>query len=516
MAEQETNLDKYLHTVRRIEEHREERAVNDLKKLYKRLVRQYRAQMGEIYAQYADTVTGQLNYAQLHTMGLDARLLEEVAANMNDVTLAEKKLITQLVEETYNACYSAMTEATQRAVDDDNLAKYFSQVESAKPQALKAAVDNPVHGLTLSQQLEKNRADIVYTVKQAVGVGLSVGDRYDTMARRIQTALIGPDGAGGSYAKSVRIARTEAHRCREQGNLDAAENLTEKLQPAGVTMMKTWHTMKDERVRPNHTYKTKKGWKQGKSGKYNHVAMEGVSIPINEKFKLPSGAETMAPGQSGVAGEDINCRCFLSYTVRKESLQEPIEDDKIKINAEAADAVEDAIGVKKNTPMTIAEAATGANPNYEVDPSYRVNCQRCVQAYELRRRGYDVIARNRPNNEFNTIKWGSECFLPAGVNPLSAFTLSQTAEQVKQELELAPDGARYVIYIQWQTGAAHVFMAEKEGKRIKYIDPQNGKQNVQKYFDYGIKNGFGFYRVDDKKITDSRKIISATVEAKKE
>ena len=135
------------------------------------------------------------------------------------------------------------------------------------------------------------------------------------MAKRIQTALIGPDGAGGSYAKSVRIARTEAHRVRETGNLDAAQNLAEKLENAGYTMTKTWHTMKDERVRPQKRYKSKSGWKTGKPGICNHVKMDGVTVSINEKFKLPSGAETMAPGQSGVAGEDINCRCYLSYEV---------------------------------------------------------------------------------------------------------------------------------------------------------------------------------------------------------
>lgn len=166
-------------------------------------------------------------------------------------------------------------------------------------------MNNPVHGLTLTDQLEKHREEIVYGIKQAVGVGLSVGDNYTTMAKRFQTALIGPDGADGSYAKSVR----------ETGNLDAARNLAEKLENAGDTMTKTWHTMKDERVRPQKRYKTKSGWKTGKPGIYNHVKMDGVTMPINEKFKLPSGAETMAPGQSGVAGEDINCRCYLSYEV---------------------------------------------------------------------------------------------------------------------------------------------------------------------------------------------------------
>ena len=192
-------------------------------------------------------------------------------------------------------------------------------------------MNNPVHGLTLTDRLEKHREEIIYGIKQAVGVGPSVGDNYTTMAKRIQTTLIGPDGAGGSYAKSVRIARTEAHRVRETGNLDAAQNLAEKLENAGYTMTKTWHTMKDERVRPQKRYKTKSGWKTGKPGKYNHVKMDGVTVPINEKFKLPSGAETMAPGQSGVAGEDINCRCYLSYEIAAVNKLKPHEDtDKIR------------------------------------------------------------------------------------------------------------------------------------------------------------------------------------------
>lgn len=312
-----TNLDKFLHTVRRIEEHREEKAVNQLKKLYKRLIKDLQSHLGTVYAKYSDE-NGLLTYARLHKDALDARLLQEVASKMNDVTQAEKKLITELVEQTYSNVYSGMVQAVDKVVDDRDLVTTFAQVQSAKPQALRAAVNNPVHGLTLSAQLEKNRANIIYGIQQAVGIGLSVGDRYDTMAKRVQKALIGDDGAGGSYAKSMRIVRTEAHRVREQGNQDAAKELHNRLEPEGFVMVKTWHTMKDERVRPNVSRRTKKGWKYSiGNGKYNHVKMEGQSVPVNEPFTLPSGATAMSPGMSGVAGEDINCRCFVSYEVRK-------------------------------------------------------------------------------------------------------------------------------------------------------------------------------------------------------
>lgn len=318
-----TNLDKWLYLVRRIEEHREEKAVKELQKVYKGLIRDLRKVMGNLFADYADPETGRLRYAELHRQGLDARLLEEVAANVNSVTQDERRIIMETVEQTYANCYSGMVQAVEKAVNNDELKEAFSSVEAVKPEVLRAAVNNPVHGLTLSDQLEKNRADIVWGIKQAVGVGLSEGDNYTTMAKRIQKELIGPDGAGGSYYKAIRIARTEAHRVREEGNLDAAQNLTEKLEPAGITMVKTWHTMKDERVRPNRARKTKGGWKYSRGGKYDHQKMEGVQVPINDEFTLPSGAKTQAPGKSGVAGEDINCRCFLSYDVVQNAVPAP-------------------------------------------------------------------------------------------------------------------------------------------------------------------------------------------------
>lgn len=330
--ETRTNLDKWLYLVRRIEEHREEKAVKDLQKLYKKLIKDLRKAMGNVYADYADPATGKLTYEALHRQGLDARLLEEVAANVASVTADEGRIIRETVEQTYANCYSGMVQAVQNAVDNEELHEAFAAVEAVKPEVIKAAVNNPVHGLTLSDQLEKNRADIIWGIKQAVGVGLSEGDNYSTMARRIQKELIGRDGSGGSYYKSIRIARTEAHRVREEGNLDAAQNLTEKLEPAGITMMKTWHTMKDERVRPSRSRKTKGGWKYSKSGKYDHQKMEGVQVPINEEFELPSGAKTMAPGKSGVAGEDINCRCFLSYDVVRDVKEMASAGESLKTN----------------------------------------------------------------------------------------------------------------------------------------------------------------------------------------
>nr|DAD77061.1 MAG TPA: minor capsid protein [Siphoviridae sp. ct0d96] len=310
-------LNRYLSTVRRIEEHREQSAVKELKKLYRQLMKEIGERVAESYARYADPETGAIDYAVLHRDGMDARLLEEIMRSTGIASLEESRIIEQLAKESYAKCYDGMVSAVQRAATDDALQESLQTIRAVAPEVIAEAVHNPVNGLTLADRLEKKRGEIIYGIKQSVGVGLSQGDRYDTMTRRIAETLAGADGAGGYYGKAVRIARTEAHRVREAGNSDAAAMLQEKAAPAGYQMLKRWITMKDERVRPNRRYKTKHGWKSGKPGFYNHAAMDGVEIPLDEDFKLPSGASGPAPGKMGIAGEDINCRCFLTYRMEK-------------------------------------------------------------------------------------------------------------------------------------------------------------------------------------------------------
>lgn len=181
------------------------------------------------------------------------------------------------------------------------------------------------------------------------------------------------------------------------------------------------------------------------------------------------------------------------------------------------DVVEKAVGAHKGNSLDVAGAISGANPNYSAGGAYRINCQRCVQTYELRRRGYDVIAKPMPSSG-NTVSWGSECFIQPGQYQASyqAFTLGQTEAAVKKELAAAPDGARYAIYVKWKGrgSSAHVFIAEKSNGNIQYMDPQTGNMDASSYFSNGARGRFGFFRMDDKALTTDENIIAATVEVK--
>jgi hypothetical protein len=248
----------------------------------------------------------------LQQAGYEARFLKEIQERVDVASKMQAARLRTTVKEAYELAYKSMVEGVEKAHSgSEALEDIFSDAIAITPEQIKATVNNPVNGLTLNDRLEKHRKDIIYNIKQTVGVGLMNGDRYTTMAKRIAECL------DGDYKKAIRIARTETHRVREAGNIDAAVAVDEELQngTSELRMVKTWKSMKDERVRPQQRRKTKKGWKTSKSkGPENHMKMDGQVRLANEPFDMGhSGLTAMAPGQSGNAGDDINCRCYASY-----------------------------------------------------------------------------------------------------------------------------------------------------------------------------------------------------------
>ena len=292
------NLDYLLAQVRRIEEHREKGTEAKIRKNYQEILKELRHYLADTYSQYAED--DKLTYEILQRHSRYARFLDEVEKKINDLSPETKRLIRSTVEQVYEHTYNGMIDAMQDRAQD-----VVSGLKGCTQAILQRAVENPVSKLTLNDRLEKHRKEIIYDIKQAITVGLMNGDRYSTMAGRIKQSV------DGSYKKAIRISRTETHRVREAGNLDAARSVQEALSSGNVPlqMMKVWKTMKDERVRPAK--------QKGRNKQYDHRKMDGVAVKIDEEFILPSGAKTMAPGKSGVAGEDINCRCYLSYELRK-------------------------------------------------------------------------------------------------------------------------------------------------------------------------------------------------------
>ena len=131
-----------------------------------------------------------------------------------------------------------------------------------------------------------------------------------------------------------------------------------------------------------------------------------------------------------------------------------------------------AIG-EKGQPIRIEEAVKGANPFYNTSGAqgdFSENCQRCVAAYELRRRGYDVVAL--PTYAGDELpsggKWmgafqGAKAISVGSTNPKTAQA------NLEKEMKSYGNGARGIVRI-----PGHVFNCENVNGKIRYVDAQTG------------------------------------------
>lgn len=88
-----------------------------------------------------------------------------------------------------------------------------------------------------------------------------------------------------------RLAETEAHRVLNEAILDSALEYA-KNNP-DETVMKTWVTMADDRVREPHEW------------------LEGSTVPVDAYF-YTDGDRALAPGGFESAALNCGCRCLLS------------------------------------------------------------------------------------------------------------------------------------------------------------------------------------------------------------
>ncbi|MGE8037885.1 phage minor head protein [Lysinibacillus sp. NPDC093692] len=277
------DLEKYSEKLEQWADKRLKKIEGSIRLYYRHLVNVALGELGKVYADYEED--GVLTYESMIKYDRLKKFIDSLNEHVDTMSIETINSITNHLAESYVYSYQWMGWAIE------NEAEKNLQYTSLKAEQISAALDNPVKGLTLSETLEKNRSDIIYKIQQDVTQSLVRGSTYKDMASSLKETF------EGDYAKAVRVARTETHRVREQGSLDSAKRANEK----GVIMLKKWRNMRDSRVR--------------KSSKANHIKMNGKQIPVDDMFDLGRGEKGTAPGNTGYAHHDINCRCILVYEI---------------------------------------------------------------------------------------------------------------------------------------------------------------------------------------------------------
>lgn len=183
--------------------------------------------------------------------------------------------------------------------------------------------------------------------------------------------------------------------------------------------------------------------------------------------------------------------------------------------------IEQKIGIKRDEEMTFEEAnELRGNINFGKGNEYGVNCQSCVVANELRRRGYDVTALpnlekkgNIPHELSYRTNWAwidpKTMVMPVKKTAGGIYDVTRTGalksksikELTKELVELVKELGRYHIDFSWKgRNSGHIITLEKslDGKIVIY-DPQTGKiknwGELSK--EISLKYGVNVLRVDN-------------------
>lgn len=139
--------------------------------------------------------------------------------------------------------------------------------------------------------------DYMYGVQDANGqLGISLSPDFEQVRQALDKTY---DGIGykdrireyfssGTPYDIARVISTNAHRIYNEAVYNTAVK--------GGATSKTWHCMMLPTSRDTHIY------------------LDGVTVPIDAEFYNYKGESTYYPGQWGIAEEDINCLCTLTFS----------------------------------------------------------------------------------------------------------------------------------------------------------------------------------------------------------
>ena len=98
----------------------------------------------------------------------------------------------------------------------------------------------------------------------------------------------------GSLGLFTTLVDSEAHRVYCTAGEDTAEDVIRSL---GLSGTKSWMTQMDDKVRDTHSY------------------LQSKKVPIGEEFFTYDGDSALYPGGFKSAENNVNCRCFLIYSL---------------------------------------------------------------------------------------------------------------------------------------------------------------------------------------------------------
>lgn len=237
-----------------------------------------------------------------------------------------------------------------------------------------------------------------------------------------------------------------------------------------------------------------------------------------------------SPNSWSVANVEHLYKRFANGVTIRERWDKLLWDGFTKEQIQNCRELEKKLDILKGRPMDWLQANNGKeNPYYIWSRQYRVNCQTCTVVHELRRRGFNIVAKGKTEG-FDTISelkmnWmerfgNKDGYIKSSVWAKEHGYQIMTKKRIEEFLlnTLGEDDGRYEIYCQWKKNSAYVFSAYTENHKVWMFDPQNGKSgaDIIKYIDSMKGSKVWVMRIDDKIINpEMSKAITTKEKLKK-
>lgn len=130
-----------------------------------------------------------------------------------------------------------------------------------------------------------------------------------------------------------------------------------------------------------------------------------------------------------------------------------------------------------------SRALPTCNPKFRTGGElFSNNCGYCSATFEMRRRGFDVIAN--PRDGLLVSDW-EKLFVGSKPIPLTSKSTEALAKELQDKLSAFGDGARGSIFVNWKDNDefGHFFSWEVENGVVRFVDGQNGMRDVRHYLD---------------------------------
>lgn len=445
--------------------------------------------------------------------GLDTRLPENFKGRMNRLRMLEaqlwaesKKVAVQERNISTKSYEKTLTDTYYRTIYDiSNGTGINTAFSTLNQRTIDKILEANFEGSNYSERIWKNTDILANSLQDILARAVATGQSPEKTAMEVMERF------NVGFSNASRLVRTETNYFENKAELESYKEL-------GIKKFKFLATL-DERTSDicrsmdGKEFSVKEAH-QGINAPPLHPYCRSTIVPVVDGFEPKERS-----ARNGITGETENVpNMNYSEWQKKFGLSQQVS----RIAAAGGPKPMlgknnlDAIGVQQGAPMTSTQAMKGANPHYEGvnGAPYSINCQRCVPTYEMRMRGYDVIANPNKHGVLNFS--GKEFFVDPKTKDfpkVSQWELSP--DRFIKQLAKQPDG-RYAVLNVWKGSrrSGHTWVAEVKKGKVRFVDPQPGKTvPVDKYLSNSSR--LAFYRMDNMQITGNDDIIKLFMRGKK-